>query len=216
MPSSLAALLHGTFAAVGMWPARCACSCGQVGRGEQPAGVLVGASGRRPGSWRRSPRRPRRGTRGSRGPAPARCSWSSRGCGSSSVSSRLSSSHFLRPPSSSLTSCVAVELEVPVGVGGEPVVVAAVEHDGVVVARRRGSDSSASNCALLTKSRRTWSCRSVFQSSLMAPGCGPCRRRWCPRRPRRGRPSGRRGAPRPTRRRRARFRGSWGSFRDVC
>ena len=28
---------------------------------------------------------------------------------------------------------VAVELEVPVGVGGEPVVVAAVEHDGVVV-----------------------------------------------------------------------------------
>ncbi len=29
---------------------------------------------------------------------------------------------------------VAVELEVPVGVGGEPVVVAAVEHDGVVVA----------------------------------------------------------------------------------
>ena len=30
---------------------------------------------------------------------------------------------------------VAVELELPVGVGGEPVVVAAVEHDGVVVAR---------------------------------------------------------------------------------
>jgi hypothetical protein len=29
---------------------------------------------------------------------------------------------------------VAVQLEVPVGVGGEPVVVAAVEHDGVVVA----------------------------------------------------------------------------------
>jgi hypothetical protein len=27
---------------------------------------------------------------------------------------------------------VAVELEVPVGVGGEPVVVAAVQHDGVV------------------------------------------------------------------------------------
>ena len=28
---------------------------------------------------------------------------------------------------------MAVELEVPVGVGGEPVVVAAVQHDGVVV-----------------------------------------------------------------------------------
>ena len=33
-----------------------------------------------------------------------------------------------------LDGVVAVELEVPVGVGGEPVVVAAVEHDGVVVA----------------------------------------------------------------------------------
>src|SRR5207248_11308176 len=31
-----------------------------------------------------------------------------------------------------------VELEVPVGVGGEPVVVAAVEHDGVVVADAAG------------------------------------------------------------------------------
>src|SRR3954454_2221782 len=30
------------------------------------------------------------------------------------------------------------------------------------------ADSSASNCALLTKSRRTWSCRSAFQSILMA------------------------------------------------
>src|SRR5215813_2907692 len=33
-------------------------------------------------------------------------------------------------------------------------------------------DSSASNWALLTKSRRTGSCRSRFQSSLTAPGMG--------------------------------------------
>src|SRR5688500_2364409 len=31
------------------------------------------------------------------------------------------------------------------------------------------SDSSASNCSLFTKSRRTWSWRSVVQSSLIAP-----------------------------------------------
>ena len=57
-----------------------------------------------------------------------------------------SSSHFLRPPSSSLTVVVAVQLEVPVRVGGEPVVVAAVEDHGVVVARCRWSDSSFENC----------------------------------------------------------------------
>ena len=51
----------------------------------------------------------------------------------SATSSRESSSHFLRPPSSRLDVVVAVELEVPVGVGREPVVVAAVQDDGVVV-----------------------------------------------------------------------------------
>ena len=38
VPSSLAALYHGTLIAVGMWPARCACSCGRwAGASRRPA-----------------------------------------------------------------------------------------------------------------------------------------------------------------------------------
>ena len=38
VPSSLAALLHGTFTAVGMCPPRCACSCGRwAGASSRPA-----------------------------------------------------------------------------------------------------------------------------------------------------------------------------------
>ena len=47
---------------------------------------------------------------------------------------RFSSSHFLRPPSSSLTFVEAVDVEDPGAPGGEPVVVVAVEDDrGVLV-----------------------------------------------------------------------------------
>ena len=111
---------------------------------------------------------------------------------------------------------VAVELEVPVGVGGEPVVVAAVEDDGVVV-----GDALARTAA-----PRTAPCRRSRggpgpggpSSSRCGRrrGCGPCRRRRCPRRPRRGRSSGRRGGPRPSRRRPGRrVRLMRGSFRRL-
>ena len=42
MPSSLAALLQGTFTAVGNVPRRLCLLLRQVGWGKQPAGVLVG------------------------------------------------------------------------------------------------------------------------------------------------------------------------------
>jgi hypothetical protein len=51
----------------------------------------------------------------------------------------------LRPPSSRADVVVAVDLEVPVGVGGEPVVVAAVEDDrvlgGDVLVRQQGLEA---------------------------------------------------------------------------
>ena len=50
---------------------------------------------------------------------------------------------------------MSVELEIPVRVRCEPVVVAAVEHDRCRRCRCPRSDSSFSNCSLLTKSRRT-------------------------------------------------------------
>ena len=133
MPSSLAALLHGTLTAVGMWPPRCDCSCGRcAGASSRPAnssglrtstrplvpiacddlvaegadaqvGLGRGVAGRRPGHG---------------------------------LAAQLAGVELplLAAAVEQQDVLVAVQLEVPVRVGGEPVVVAAVEHDGVVVA----------------------------------------------------------------------------------
>ena len=148
VPSSLAALLHGMLTAVGTWPARCDCSCGRcAGASSRPAN----SSGERTSTRFLAPMA---ATTSSRKARMSRF-WLLRGVrrrrrasATSSVSSRESSSHFLRPPSSSSAVVVAVELEVPVGVGGEPVVVAAVQHDRVVVA----------DAALRTAAPRTAPC----------------------------------------------------------
>jgi hypothetical protein len=65
--------------------------------------------------------------------APSRCSWWS---ALRDVLDELAPVELplLAPAVEQLDVRVAVQLELPVGVGGEPVVVAAVQHDGVVVA----------------------------------------------------------------------------------
>ena len=132
VPSSLAALLHGTLAAVGMWPARCACSCGRcAGASSRPAY----SSGLRTSTRFLTPIASTVSSRN------ARIEWS---CSCAVYDVRLALGQLvgqlagvelplLAPAVEQLDVLVAVELEVPVGVGGEPVVVAAVEHDGVVV-----------------------------------------------------------------------------------
>jgi hypothetical protein len=64
---------------------------------------------------------------------------------------------------------VAVVLEVPVRVGGEPVAAVAVQHDRVLVEIPRDPNSSP-NASGPRKSRRTWSWRSLRQSNPIAPG----------------------------------------------
>ncbi len=132
MPSSLAALLHGTLAAVGMCPARCACSCGRwAGASSRPAY----SSGLRTSTRFWVPIAATTSSRKAR--IEASCS-----VAVYDVASRLGRSDgqlagvelpLLAAAVEELDVLVAVELEVPVGVGREPVVVAAVQHDGVVV-----------------------------------------------------------------------------------
>ena len=69
--------------------------------------------------------------------------------GTSCVSSRLSSSHFLRPPFSELHVVEPTELQDPVRVRREPVVVPAVQDDGRAVAHA-GRDSSSASSDRLT------------------------------------------------------------------
>ena len=80
----------------------------------------------------RWPRRPRHGMRGSRDPGPSRCSWCPPG---DRVLGQLATVELplLAPAVEQLDVVVAIQLEVPVRVRGEPVVVAAVEHHGVLV-----------------------------------------------------------------------------------
>ena len=132
MPSSLAALLHGTLAAVGMCPARCACSCGRcAGASSRPAY----SSGLRTSTRFCVPIAATVSSRKAR--IEVSCSWAVY-----DVAARVGRSvdqlaavelPLLAAAVEQPDVGVAVEREVPVGVGGEPVVVAAVEHDGVVV-----------------------------------------------------------------------------------
>src|SRR3954465_15539664 len=92
--------------------------------------------------------------------------------GTSSVSSRLSSSHFLRPPSSSLTSWWPYSLKYQYAYAANQLLLPPYSTT-VFSLLTPLADRSSSNCCLLTKSRRTWSCRSVVQSSLTAPRMWP-------------------------------------------
>ncbi len=207
MPSSFAALLHGMFTAVGMWPARCACSCGRwAGASSRPR--TRPGSGRPPGSCCRSRRRPRRGRRGCSRSASLAVYFVAGRLDASSTSSRASSSHFLRPPSSRRASLVAVQLEVPVRVGREPVVVAPVEDDGVVAA-----DPALGQQRLELLPVDEVASNRVLQVLLPVQLHGTrdvasVVRAWCPRRPRPGRPRHRRDGSRPSRRRPIPRRGS--------
>ena len=132
MPSSLAFLLHGMLTAVGMWPARWACSCGRwAGASSRPAN----SSGERTSTRFCVPIAATTSSRKAR----IEVSWS---LALYAVVARVGELvgqlagvelPLLAAAVEELDVCVAVELEVPVGVGGEPVVVAAVEDDGVVV-----------------------------------------------------------------------------------
>src|ERR1700761_4770810 len=114
VPSSLAALLHGTLIAVGMWPGRWLCSCGRwAGARILPENSVAdrpdSVVGRLGGVRRRG---------------PVHCVLRQRpGVELPLLATTVEQLHVI----------VAVELEVPVRVGGEPVVVAAVEDNGVVV-----------------------------------------------------------------------------------
>ena len=133
VPSSLAACDHGMFAAVGMWPGRCDCSCGRCAgassRPEYSSGrahvdqVLL-ADGRLDLVAERADRAVLvlRGVR-------RRRALVDRLDQLAGVELPLLAAAVEQPDV-----VVAVELEVPVGVGREPVVVAAVQHDRVVVA----------------------------------------------------------------------------------
>src|SRR5699024_6945115 len=88
--------------------------------------------------------------------------------GTSSTSSRLSSSHFLRPPSSSFTSSCPYSLKYQYAYAANQLLLPPYNTTVSSLAIPR-SLSSASNWARLRKSRRTGSCRSCFQSSLTAP-----------------------------------------------
>ncbi len=210
VPSSLAALHHGTFAEVGMWPPRWLCSCGRcAGASSRPAYSSGDAD------VDEVLDAPIAATTSSRKARMLRVLLLRRVGGRRAVDDVVGQLAAVELPLLAAAVeqpdvLVAVELEVPVGVRGEPVVVAAVEHDGVVVGDAL-LDSSASNCALLTKSRRTWSWRSVVQSSLhgaldVALVVGG----WCPRRPRRARSRVVERAPRPSQRPPGRRYGSCG------
>ena len=133
MPSSFAALLHGTLDAVGMWPARCACSCGRwAGASSRPAY----SSGLRTSTRFWVPIAATTSSRNAR--IEWSCSWAVywRGGAVRQLLGQLAGVELplLAAAVEQLDVLVAVQLEVPVGVRGEPVVVAAVEDDGVVVA----------------------------------------------------------------------------------
>ena len=113
---------------------------------------------------------------------------------------------------------MAVQLQLPVGPGGEPVVVVAVEDD-----RRVRADARRSTGA--PRSPRGRRCRGgrrrpagSSSSSRRRRAGGSARRRSCRRRPRRSGRPGRRGGPGPSRRRRGRRRGVSGSghVRSPC
>ena len=104
----------------------------EVGRGEQPTGVLVGAA--HVDEVLRADRGDGLVAEGAdRGVLLGR-GVRRRGAGRQRVGQLAGVElPLLAAAVEQLDVLVAVELEVPVGVGGEPVVVAAVEHDGVVV-----------------------------------------------------------------------------------
>ena len=116
-----------------MWPPRCACSCGRwAGASSRPAyssGLRTSTRPLLPIAWTTSSRKARMSRfgllRGVAGRRPGhRLAAQLAGVQLPLLAAAVEQQHVL----------VAVELEVPVRVRREPVVVAAVEHDGVVVA----------------------------------------------------------------------------------
>ena len=139
MPSSLAALLHGHVRGGRDVAGALRLLLRQVGRGEQPAGVLVGRADvdqvlrADRGDDLVAERADRRVLllRGVR-----------RGLALRELVGQLAAVELplLAAAVEQLHVLVAVELEVPVRVGREPVVVAAVEHDRVVVGDARANE----------------------------------------------------------------------------
>ncbi|SHU07740.1 Uncharacterised protein [Mycobacteroides abscessus subsp. abscessus] len=87
-------------------------------------------------------------------------------------SGRPSSSHFLRPPSSSFTSWCPYSLKYQYAYAANQLLLPPYRTT-VSSLLMPLSDSSFENCCWSTKSRLTASCRSVFQSSLTAPSMWP-------------------------------------------
>src|SRR4051812_46066776 len=171
VPSSLAALLHGTLIAVGMWPARCDCSCGRcAGASRRPAnssGLRTSTRFFTPIAWTTSSRNARMLRSG----ALAEYEVFAR-TGTSFEYGRASSSHFLRPPSISLTWSWPYSLKYQYAYAANQLLLPPYSTTRSSLAMPR-SERSAENCSWLTKSRRTGSCRSFFQSILTAPGMCP-------------------------------------------
>ena len=115
-----------------MWPARCACSCGRwAGASSRPAY----SSGLRTSTRFCVPIAATASSRKARIEGSCSVAVYDVAARVGSVVGQLAGVELplLAAAVEQLDVLVAVELEVPVGVGGEPVVVAAVEHDGVVV-----------------------------------------------------------------------------------
>ena len=197
VPSSLAALLHGTLMAPGMCPARWLCSCGRCAGArilpENSSGERTSTRFFSPMAAMTSSRNARMVLSGVLGGVAGRRPVHRVGGQRPAVELPL-----LAAAVEQLDLVVPVQLEVPVRVCGEPVVVAAVEDHGVVVAdapvgqqlrELLGVDEVALDV--------------VLQIGLPvqldgAVRCGRRRRRRCPRRPRRRRCSARRDCSRPS------------------
>src|SRR4051812_16717735 len=141
------------FFAVGTWPARCDCSCGRcAGASSLPLNSSGDRTSTRfftPIDATTSSRNARMSLFGSFATYDV-CDR----CGTSSTSSRLSSSHFFRPPSSSLVSSCPYSLKYQYAYDANQLLLPPYSTT-VSSLEIPFSDNSFSNCALSTKSRLT-------------------------------------------------------------